>query len=175
MSSPEENVLPVKSEEKSPVETVDSTTSSTEKESSKENLGNITKRKRVKRTSQEILAELNRESKPVEKKQEPEKEAGEEEAPAKRQRVTREPDEEDSEGEENPSLWRGAVAKPLLLAGLGGLSFFVNHWFKTTVPKKKPPPHTPAEAVRVKPSPQQKSTLLFNKRPSVRPHIQGFT
>ena len=174
-------MLPVKSEGKSPGEIVERTTSRTENESSKESSGGTTKRKRVKRTSQEILAELNRESKPAEKKQAPEKEeaapAGEEEAeeaPVKRQRVTREPDEDDSEGEGSPSLWRGAVAKPLLLAGLGGLSFFVNHWFKTTVPKKKAPPHTPAEAVPAKPSPQKK-TALFNKRPGVRPKIQGFT
>ena len=40
--------------------------------------------------------------------------------------------------EEEPSLWRGGLIKPLLVAALASASFYVNHVYKTTTPKPAP-------------------------------------
>ena len=86
-------------------------------------------------------------------------------------------DSDEEEDSETPSFWRGAVAKPLLLAGLGGATFFVNHWFKTSTATSRPTqPQTSKQ--KYVPATVQKRTVAAPHVPNSKanlPKIQGFS
>ena len=155
----------VSSEEKETDKVPSDTTTDIEKTSSKENFTNTTQKKRKKRTTEEILEEIRREKTKKEEAKTPPPNSPP--PPQKRVKVTASDDEDDDD--EAPSFWRGAVAKPLLLAGLGGLTFFVNHWFKTTT-KTTPKPQY------VQPVKQQKHlqpAAAMWKQPAAPPSVNN--
>lgn len=182
----------VNGEDKKPEVPQNGITPKTEQKSSLENSEHTTKRKRIKRTSEQILQELKKQEAKVEEAQKKEEAPPTPPAPPKKKAKLEEKvkvvyTDEDDEDEEQPSFFRGA-AKHLLLASLAVGTFAVNHFFKTTV-KKVPvpvpvPPPPPAEKYfqpeEVKRAPPQQQ--LFRARPaavasemvSVLPKIAGF-
>jgi hypothetical protein len=112
-----------------------------------------TKRKHLAEEKGEALREETQEE-PVEPQQ-------------KRVRVTTQEETQ----EEEPSLWRGGLIKPLLVAALASASFYVNHVYKTTTPK-------PAQKKKVSPQktvhnrPPNFVLQSKSERPSV---VPGFT
>lgn len=172
------------SDEKGDVSPPSVTTKKTDKLSSKENSENITKKKRPKRTSEEILEEIRSEKKPEAPVQptSPLAQKSSPPPPRKKVKVVASDDDEESEAE-TPSFFKGVVAKPLLLAGLGGLTFFVNHWFKTTT-KTTPKPQyqhakqkhlQPAAAVFPKTNTTTAAPSYVSNTPTKLPTIQGFS
>lgn len=154
------------------------TTKNIEKTSSKENSSDTIPKRRKKRTSEQILEEIRNEKK-EETKEEVKTPPPTSPPPQKRVKVTTSEDEDFDE--ELPSFWKGVIAKPLLLAGLGGLTFFVSHWFKTTTkttPKPqyqhaKPQKHVQSAAAW-KPQPAAPPPSFSNVQAKL-PTIQGFS
>lgn len=171
------------SDEKGDVSPPSVTTKKTDKLSSKENSESTTKKKRPKRTSEEILEEIRSEKKP-EAPVQPTSPLAQKSSPPPRKKVKVVASDDDEESEaETPSFFKGVVAKPLLLAGLGGLTFFVNHWFKTTT-KTTPKPQyqhakqkhlQPAAAVFPKTNTTTAAPSYVSNTPTKLPTIQGFS
>ena len=169
----------VSNEEKEIEKVPSATTKNIEKTSLKENSSSTTQKKRKKRTSEEILEEIKK----------PKKEETKEEAktpppnsppppPQKKVKVIATDDED--EDDETPSFWRGVIAKPLLLAGLGGLTFFVSNWFKTTTKATPKPQYVKQQPQKhVQPAtvwkPQPAAPPSFNHVQSKMPRIEGFS
>jgi hypothetical protein len=88
-----------------------------------------TKEEKKEEITEEIKAETD---KPKRKNQKRKPEKEEEGSAEKRVKVV-------AEKETEPSFFRGGIVKPLLLAGLASASFYVNHLYNTSAPKKKIP------------------------------------
>ena len=178
MSEQQENTtVPIVSSAEKEVESLPKdTTSNIDNASSKASSSNTTKKRSRKRTSEEILQEIRKETEKEEPKSPKTEKNSSPPPPKKRVKVVASDDEEE-EDSETPSFWRGAVAKPLLLAGLGGLTFFVNNWFSTSRPAQ---PQTSKQKY-VQPAPVQKRTVAAQNVPTVPnsnpilPKIQGFS
>lgn len=96
--------------------------------------------KEEKEEEEEVKEEKEEEEEVKEKERE--KEEPKEERPTKRIKVTSGP-----EPVEEPSYWRGAFMKPLILAGLASATFIVNNAYQTT---KKVVPIPPTVPVPIK-------------------------
>ena len=123
------------------------------------------KRKNVKR-KEEVLKTIEKEDvKEIDAKIEID-----EEPPTKKLRITK--DDDRSTKEEEPSILRGAFIKPLLLAGIASASFFVNNYYKTSVPAVVAPT---LQKKKDSSKTIQPSNFLFQSASQRQSIIPGFT
>jgi hypothetical protein len=96
----------------------------------------------------------------------------EEEPPTKRTRITKEDD--CPTAHERPCWMRGAIVKPLLIAGVASLSFWVNNFYQTT----RPPPAIKKNTVQTEKKNLQglqRPTFVFQSKPDRPSLVPGFT
>lgn len=106
----------------------------------------LSRAKQKKRSRQQIIESLvtEEDKEDKEEKEDKEQKKEEEKIPTKKAKTTTQ--SEDTE----PSLWRGAVVKPLVLAALSALTFAFTTLYRTDVVKKeKKNPETQAAPVGV--------------------------
>ena len=126
----------------------------------------------------EQKTEEQHEEKKEEKQEEKQEEKPEElepddpEPPNKRIRVTKEPEQQQPQA----NFLRGALLKPLMLAGIGALSFYVNNLYSTSTPVVQP--NKPAEKKKIaSPSFLQSAVhqSVMRRASVVSSGVQGFT
>ena len=108
----------------------------------------------------------------AETKEDTKEESDDDEEPkSKRIKITRDKEPEPPQ----PSFLRGMVAKPILLALVSAVSFYINSVYQTT---HRPPPLTSPGVLKKKTSPHELQTtnpLFSNTLPSSSVVIPGFT
>ena len=95
------------------------------------------------------------------------------EPPTKKTRITKE--DECTKIPEKPSWMRGAIVKPLLLAGVASLSLWVNNFYQTNHPPVEVKKNT-IQTQKTKTQGLQRSSFVFESKPRRTASIvPGFT